>query len=158
MNVPRLTLLAGLLLLAFASLGFYGNFVQWRDAIQTDARIISAQEQWLRRAPGNINLELEYSVKGRIYRGQASVAPYRLKDGKANEIPVYYLEDAPDRVIPVEVLQSKRRIVYAAAALGIALTVLGFVFKRRPDAPGALPAAPASPSAGATFGPPAARQ
>ena len=130
MNVPKLLRVTGLLLLAFASVGTYGNFLQWRNATETKARIINAEEQWLRRAPGNINLELEYSANGGLRRGRASVAPSRLKDGKANEIEIYVMEDDPDRVIPVDVLKSKRMVVTIAGALGLLLTCLGFVFKR----------------------------
>jgi hypothetical protein len=145
MSVPKLMLVSGLLLLAFAVLGFFGNFFRWQHAIETNAKIISAKEQWTRRAPGNINVELEYSVQGRIHRGRASVGASRLEAASGDSLNVYYMEDDPDQMVPVDVLKSKQRFVIIAAALGTLLTVLGVAFKRRQDPSAAAAPTPASP-------------
>ena len=105
--------------------------MQWRNAKETTAKILSAEEQWVRRGSGNINLDIEYSVNGKMRRGTASVAPSRLKDGNVTEINVYYMTNKPERVIPVDVLKTKQRDIYIAAIVGVGLTLLGVVLNRR---------------------------
>jgi hypothetical protein len=94
---------------------------------------------------GNINVDLEYSVKARMHQGRASVDASRLEAASGNSLNVYYMEDDPDQMVPVDVLKSKQRFIIIAAALGTLLTVLGVAFKRR-QVPSAAPApTPASP-------------
>ena len=128
----NLVLLIGIALLAFTALGYFGNFVQWRDAQRTTATILTAEQQRLRRGAGNINLDIQYSVDGVPRSRTVQVSPSTLDEAaQANEIEVLYMRKDPDRVIPVAVLTEKQKLIYITLGAGILLTIAGVVIRLR---------------------------
>ncbi len=124
----NLFLIIGIALLAFTTLGYFGNFVQWSDAQETTAKILSSEKQWLRRGEGNINLEIQYAVDGNPRNGTASVAASTLEEAATeDEIQVYYMKKNPNRVIPVAVLKGKQKTILYTLGSGILLTLIGVV-------------------------------
>jgi hypothetical protein len=116
----------GIFILAFTALSFAGNFLQWKDSTQVSAEITSSAEQWVRRGENSVNVEIRYPVGGETMNGTVNLTASTMEQTADNgKIDVLYMNNKPERVIPVAVLDKKKKAVPVMAGIGILVTLVG---------------------------------
>ena len=124
------TLILGVLVLVFGILSVFGNYVQWANSERTRAKIMTSQEQWVRRGSNYLKLQVSYDAGGKSMQGEVYAIPAGL-DPTASDagIDVIYKKDRPSDVIAAATLESKRKSIPWIIGAGLVLCVVGVFFQ-----------------------------
>ncbi len=118
----------GIIILAFAALSYAGNFLQWKDSTEVSASIEGSSEQWVRRGENSVNVEISYAVGDETMKGTVNLTATTMEQAaNSGKIDVLYMNKKPERVIPVAVLDKKKRAVPVMAGIGVLVTLVGAV-------------------------------
>jgi hypothetical protein len=129
-------LILGILAIAFGTLSVFGNYVQWANAVETKAKILSSKEQWVRRGSNQVKLQVAYDVDGKSQQSEVYVMPNTIDANEDDgQIDVLYKKAKPSNVIPKAVLQDKRKTIPWIFTGGVILIAAGlfFQFRQKPQ-------------------------